>query len=181
MVFLSFTQRITGIKYFISIICLVEWQTYTWTCKKPWQWHLKSCEINYYSWLGLNTSPKAKHTNLHWCIEMDSSDRGCLFPPQLYSIDFHQQLKPGMGKMGHNSAAVLSWVLLSRARNQSSVKMRAERENQQPTYPPAGLPPPLLTIIVASTSLSCKAYRYIFPSRWCVHVCNPALREDAHI
>lgn len=42
-------------------------------------------------------------------------------------------------------------------------------------FPPAGLPPPLLTVTVASTSLSSKAYSYIVLSRWWVHVCDPAL------
>lgn len=49
------------------------------------------------------------------------------------------------------------------------------------THPPAGLPPPLLAVIVTFASLSSKAYRYIVLSRWWVHVCNPALEKERRI
>lgn len=48
----------------------------------------------------------------------------------------------------------------------------------QVTYPPAGFPPPLLTVIITSISLSSKAYRYIVLSTLWVHVCNSALGEE---
>lgn len=47
------------------------------------------------------------------------------------------------------------------------------------THPPAGLPPPLLTVVVTSAGLSSKVYRYIVLLQWWVHVCNPGL-EEAH-